>query len=111
MNKADNIFSLLIPNCTWNKAIINGVEGMRVTGNNGNSIFIPNTGLGMPQSGPIGQTRIVNPENGYYWTGESFLSGGERMGYALYINNSVPILNYGWNADMAKMAIRPVRGY
>ena len=101
----------LVNNCTWTKAIINGVEGMRVTGNNGNSIFIPNTGLGMPQSGPIGQTRIVNPENGYYWTGESFLSGGERMGYALYINNSVPILNYGWNADMAKMAIRPVRGY
>ena len=101
----------LVNNCTWNKAIINGVEGMRVTGNNGNSIFLPSTGLGMPQSGPVGQTIITDPDNGYYWAGESFLSGGERMGYALFINNSAPYLNYGWNAGMAKMAIRPVRGY
>lgn len=101
----------LVNNCAWSKAVINGIEGMKVTGNNGNSIFLPNTGLGMPQSGPIGQTRIVNPENGYYWAGESFLSGSDRLGYVLFIENSAPFLNYGWNASFVKMAIRPVRGY
>lgn len=101
----------LVNNCSWSRATINGVTGMRVTGNNGNSIFLPNTGYGMPADGPIGQTTIIYPENGYYWSGESFLSGSDRLGYVLFINNSVPSLNYGWNASVLKMAIRPVRGY
>ncbi|MCE5178005.1 MAG: DUF4988 domain-containing protein [Porphyromonadaceae bacterium] len=101
----------LVTGCVWSKATINGVEGMKVTGKNGNSIFIPNTGYGIPQDGPIGQTTIMNAANGYYWIGESYVSGGTRMGYTLYINNSVPTLNYSWNASMVKMAIRPVRGY
>lgn len=100
----------LVNECTWTKATVNGVVGMRVTAKNGNSIFLPNTGIGIPQSGPDGQVRISNPENGYYWTGESFVSTNTRLGYTLFIENSVPHLNYGWNASMAKVAIRPVRG-
>ena len=101
----------LVTGCVWSKATVNGVEGMKVTGKNGNSIFIPNTGYGIPQDGPIGQTTIIDTTNGYYWIGESYVSGVTRMGYTLYINNSVPTLNYAWNANMVKMAIRPVRGY
>jgi hypothetical protein len=107
MNEMRELFT----NCAWTRTTVNGVEGMKVTGNNGNSIFLPNTGYGIPKDGPIGQTSIVNTENGYYWIGESFVSGNDRLGYALYINNSVPTLNYAWNASMVKMAIRPVRGY
>lgn len=100
----------LVNDCNWSKATINGVTGMRVTGKNGNSIFLPNTGYGMPD-GTIGQIRIIYPENGYYWIGESFTSNNAIMGYVLYVSNSVPSPYYGWNASMVKMAIRPVRGY
>lgn len=34
----------LIYGCTWERAIVNDVEGSKVTGPNGNSIFIPNSG-------------------------------------------------------------------
>ena len=106
-----NEFSELVNNCQWSRATINGVVGMRVTGTNGNSIFLPNTGYGIPVSGPIGQTERILTDNAYYWVGESFLSDGERFGYALHINNFTPLLNYGWNVNFMKMAIRPVRGY
>ena len=41
-NKAEQID--LIKKCTWTRATINGVSGMKVTGSNGNSIFLPSTG-------------------------------------------------------------------
>lgn len=101
----------LVTKCIWEKVTVNGVEGVRVSGDSGNSIFLPNTGMGMPADGPIGQTKIINTKSGYYWIGESYLSNSERMGYTLYINNSYPSLNYSYNANIVKMAIRPVRGY
>lgn len=101
----------LVNGCEWRSATVNGVNGTRVTGSNGNSILIPNTGYGLPKSGPIGETERVALDNGYYYTGESYLLNSERMGYALYITNSAPALNYTWNVNIVKMAIRPVRGY
>ena len=35
----------LLKNCTWNKTIQNGVNGCKVTGPNGNSIFLPDAGF------------------------------------------------------------------
>lgn len=37
----------LIANCTWDRTTLNGVNGYRVTGPNGNSIFLPITGVKM----------------------------------------------------------------
>ena len=42
----------LLKLCSWERVTVNGVKGMKVTGVNGNSIFLPPTGYGMPQDGP-----------------------------------------------------------
>ena len=57
-NKAEQID--LIKKCTWTRATVNGVSGMKVTGGNGNSIFLPSTGYELPASGPIGTTQIMD---------------------------------------------------
>lgn len=48
----------LINNCTWKEATLNGVDGYTVTGPNGNSIFLPYSG--------------VHIDKGSYNTGYSF---------------------------------------
>ncbi len=53
----------LIEKCKWSKEKAFHVNGYRVEGPNGNSIFLPNTGL------RFGET-IYNTDAGYYWTSE-----------------------------------------
>lgn len=48
-------------NCIWTRTTLNGVQGYKVTGPNGNSIFFPNTGH---KQGSQNTTTT----NGYYWT-------------------------------------------
>ena len=48
-------------NCTWTWTTQNGVNGMRVTGPNGNSIFLPAAGY------CSGSSRYGVGEYGYYW--------------------------------------------
>lgn len=56
----------LIDNCTWEYGVFNGQNGYYVTGQNGNSIFIPSAGLHWD-----GDTEILyKNEYGQYWTGE-----------------------------------------
>ena len=47
-------------NCTWTWTTQNGVNGMRVTGPNGNSIFLPAAGFCNSSRNSVG-------EGGYYW--------------------------------------------
>ncbi len=54
----------LIFYCTWRRVTINGVKGMRLTGPNGNSIFLPPTGYQFLNS------EILEEDDGYYMTGE-----------------------------------------
>jgi len=61
MPSADE-FQELIDNCTWEYTTKDGVEGYEVS-NNGNSIFLPLTGL------RTGSTTTKEDELGYYWTG------------------------------------------
>ena len=49
-------------NCTWNWTTLNGVNGYRITGPNGNSIFLP-------AAGSRDGTEVNNQgSNGYYWS-------------------------------------------
>jgi len=62
--------------CTWTWTSQSGVNGHRVTGPNGNSIFLPAAGYCYGSSTDVG-------EGGYYWSStprESFASGA----YGLY---------------------------
>ena len=99
----------LIKECIWERATINGISGMKVIGKNGNSIFLPATGYGIPQDGPIGQTTRTDLSNGYYWVGESYLDEYGRFGYAYYWNSTSYYYNGSWNTNWVKMAIRPVK--
>lgn len=82
---------------------------MKVTGKNGNSIFLPPTGYALPTDGPIGQTIRSNTNDGYYWVGESYNSGYGWMGYVFYFNSSSYYYNGSWNTNYVKMAVRPVK--
>lgn len=57
-------FQELLDKCTWEYTQVNNVNGYRVTGKNGNSIFIPLSGR---------YTYILNRDNeeGHYWTSTS----------------------------------------
>lgn len=47
--------------CTWEWTTQNGVKGYKVTGNNGNSIFLPVTGT-------IWDSSLNADDEGFYWT-------------------------------------------
>ena len=106
-NKAEQVD--LIKKCTWTRVTVNGVSGMKVTGSNGNSIFLPSTGYMLPASGPIGSTQLMDENSGYYWVGESYGDTYGRFGYVFYYNSTSYYYNASWNASMIKMAIRPVK--
>ncbi|MEG2243824.1 MAG: hypothetical protein RSC87_10160, partial [Muribaculaceae bacterium] len=56
-------FKELKDNCTWKKSTKKGVKGMKVTGPNGNRIFIPFAG------GSLNYHLIsAQGTNGYYWS-------------------------------------------
>lgn len=58
----------LINNCTWSWATLNGVKGYKVTGPNGNSIFLPLTGYH--------SVNFINDHNsGYYMTSTPTAAG------------------------------------
>lgn len=99
----------LIKKCTWTRATVNGVSGMKVTGGNGNSIFLPSTGYMLPKGGPTGTTQIINEDCGYYWVGESYSDTYGRFGYVFYYNSVSFYYNASMNTSMTKMAIRPVK--
>ena len=78
----------LINNCTWTWTAINGVSGYRVTGPNGNSIFLPGAGYrdgtGVYDRGSLGR----------YWS-SSLNSSFSSYAYDLYFNSSL----YYWNSS------------
>lgn len=102
----------LINKCTWTWTTFNGVEGFRVTGKNGNSIFLPAMGY---KDGSIS----YNNSYAIYWTGtyysyglNSTKSGGGYKSYArgycswAYKGNNTP-----YTSDLVaydKCPIRPV---
>ena len=51
----------LMDKCTWKWTTQNGVKGYKVTGPNGNSIFLP-------AAGQFGSSLILDGSNGYYWS-------------------------------------------
>ena len=91
----------LINKCKWTKEKAFHVYGYRVEGPNGNSIFLPNTGLRFGES-------ISNTDAGYYWTSEMAL--GERECACYYYfdeeehNDIVDTRNYVYSGR----AVRPV---
>lgn len=57
-------FLELIDNCDWTRETVNGINGFKITGKNGNSIFLPDNGYGMP--GGHGYSDYNG--GGFYWS-------------------------------------------
>ena len=85
-------------NCTWEWTSLNGVNGYKVTGPNGNSIFLPAAGY---RGGTHVNSRGLY---GYCWSSSSV----SRSGNACYL--SFGDGDYGWNGSgrYCGQSVRPV---
>lgn len=93
-------FKELIDYCTWTYTTQNGIEGYRVTGTNGNSIFLP-------VSGYKWKSDTYSETVGYYWSGQQYY-GQTEWGYCLnFESKSKPYIS-GYNKYRG-CVIRPVR--
>lgn len=86
-------------NCTWQWTTLNGVNGYRVTGPNGNSIFLPAAGdrYGTDLSG--------RGSSGDYWSG-SLGDGGSSGAYGLFFGDDYRRCNS--SARYIGRSVRPV---
>ena len=84
----------LLNNCTWSRTTQNGVDGYKVTGSNGNSIFLPAAG----NSG----------SNGRYWSSSLYSSDSHNAYYLYFISSG----SCGWSYDFRYYGypVRPVCG-
>ena len=60
-------FEELVSNCKWTWMTLDGQLGFEITGNNGNSIFLPAGGTKRPSGNDWGIG-----EEGFYWSGELY---------------------------------------
>ena len=67
----------LCDNCTWQWTTVNGVNGLKVTGPNGNSIFLPAAGY------RYGTEVYYRGLEGFYWSGT--LIEESYGGYSFYL--------------------------
>lgn len=91
----------LIVKCQWYKQEYNNVWGYKVTGPNGNSIFLPFTGL------RIGE-EVYQNRCGYYWTSEMAMNDRQCAHYYFFDddmnNDTIGTRNYVYTGR----AVRPV---
>lgn len=91
-------FNELVNNCEWTWIEYNGVQGQKVTGPNGNSIFLPAAGYRNNTS--------VSDENvqGRYWAGQ--WANLNSMASILSFQNDMPFLSP--NVRYLGCTVRPV---
>lgn len=104
-----NEFWELYSRCAWKYTTEDGVKGFRITGTNGNSIFLPMTGYTFPEDGPAGSYGLRETGNGYYMTGESYEDSWGRFAYAAVIKSNISCEFPSWRVGWMGMAVRPVR--
>lgn len=89
----------LFDECEWKWTLFNGVNGFRVTGPNGNSIFLPAAGYRNYSSGTLSNVGSY----GYYWSATPVST---YSGNYLYFSSS----NWDWYYDGRAIgfSVRPV---
>lgn len=86
--------------CTWTWTTQRGVNGMKVTGPNGNSIFLPAAGY------CYNSNFEAQGHAGYYWSA-TLLSYSNQAGNTLYFRSDDRTAGLGWKRHMG-FPIRPV---
>ena len=89
----------LINNCTWTWTTQNGVNGYRVTGSNGNSIFLPAAGICLwSWSYSVG-------EIGYYWSSTPYESDADDAYFLVFESSGHAV---DWSSRYRGHPVRPV---
>ena len=92
-------YNELLNNCTWTWTTQNGVNGYKVTGPNGNSIFLPAAGY-------RGASSLYHAGSyGYYWS-SSPNDDYDYYAYRLFFNSSCHYMDYGYR--YFGQSVRPV---
>ena len=89
----------LLYNCTWEWTILNGVNGRRVTGPNGNSIFLPAAGH------RYGTSSYYVGSRGYYWSSSPYGDYGSNA-CSLYFDSGG--IGWDWGLRYNGRSVRPV---
>ncbi|MCD8285319.1 MAG: hypothetical protein LUB62_03740, partial [Prevotellaceae bacterium] len=89
----------LIDNCTWELTTLDEVNGYKITGTNGNSIFLPAAGWHLESS------LLYAGQFGNYWCATPYESDTEYA-YSLYFDSS--FIYRGWNRRYFGRSVRPV---
>ena len=85
--------------CTWDWTTQNGVYGYKVTGPNGNSIFLPAAGY------MFGGTLTDAGSDGYYWS-SSLYTDNPNYAYDVNFNSDYVGWDYGYRSN--GRSVRPV---
>ena len=91
--------SELILECKWQWTTQNGKNGYKVTGPNGNSIFLPAAGY------RYGSSLYYAGENGYYWSSTPYESNDYRAYYLYFLSS---YRNVDWSNRYYGLSVRPV---
>jgi hypothetical protein len=92
-------FEALKDNCTWTWTTQNGNRGYKVTGPNGNSIFLPAAGS------RGGDTLYYDGEDGYYWSSTPYERGTDRAFLLSFGKRSRGVSMFGL---ISGRSVRPV---
>lgn len=85
--------------CQWTWTSLNGINGYRVTGPNGKSIFLPAAGS------RSGYQFYDVGRDGNYYSSSAYMEGNRDMWFILFRQNSVDV---GWYVRFGGRSIRPV---
>ena len=99
-------FIELMNNCTWEYTQINSINGYKVIGMNGNSIFFPFVG-GKEDGYNVGYYENVYSGQGFYVSGTAFPYNSNYNWY-LYMDTDPRFGMYGYNKTRGQ-TIRPVQ--
>lgn len=99
----------LVRSCKWKETKIGNKFGYRITGPNGNSIFLPSAGFMMFGRGQTTPDYCDQGSRGDYWCGEVNLKETEANAYEIYFATDGHSWHYvtdGWK--WVYCLIRPV---
>ena len=92
-------FQELVYNCTWTWTTQNGHQGYRVTGKNGQSIFLPAAGY------RSGDSLYYDGEHGLYWSSSHF-EFNTGYAYDLFFDEGDRYVH--WGLRLYGESVRPV---
>ena len=92
-------FQELVDNCTWTWTTQNGKNGCKVTGPNGNSIFLPVAGC------RDGDELVDDGEYGYYWSSTPY---GSSTDLAYFLSFDEGHQGVDWDFRDYGLSVRPV---